>query len=145
MNFNNDKINNLTKNIEKQLNEKDDLYALISLRTLLEEIVNSFGIDYDLQDNSLFNKIEYLKDNGYIDDKTVDCFHQIRMSGNKAVHENVCELSTNKINNYFNTLKNFIKDNKNTKVKNKKSQTSNKEIVRFVIILAILIIYWLFF
>jgi len=145
MKFNNEKIKKLMNSIEKQLVENDDLYALISLRTLLEEIVDSFDYDDDMKNETLFNKIEYLKNNGYLDKDEIDTFHKIRMSGNKAVHENECELSEPVIRSYYSQLLSFIKKNENKTIKKKNKKSQNSDLIKLVILIIALIIYWLFF
>jgi len=61
--------------------------SLVKSRQLAEQLVKSYAEEKNIEYTSLADTIESLFQNGLIDRTSRDAFHNIRMYGNKAVHE----------------------------------------------------------
>ena len=92
---------------------KDDvIHAASDLRVLLELIVDSFGPREEYYiDKSLFDKIEYLKDNQIISVETVGLFHNIRKNTNDSHHSGTSNIGKESIKYYLNELEKICNSN----------------------------------
>lgn len=61
--------------------------SLVKSRQLAEHLVKSYAEEKNIEYTTLADTIESLFQNGVIDRTSRDAFHNIRMYGNKAVHE----------------------------------------------------------
>ncbi len=61
--------------------------SLVKSRQLAEQLVKSYAAEKNIEYTALADTIEALFQNGVIDRTSRDAFHNIRVYGNKAVHE----------------------------------------------------------
>ncbi|WP_167616664.1 type I restriction-modification system endonuclease [Maribellus sediminis] len=80
---------NLGQSAENNVHQ-DPGVTLFKLRLMSEKMVDLIFEVHQLDfpyDNSIFAKLEILKDEGILEQNILSLFHNIRKSGNKAVHE----------------------------------------------------------
>lgn len=81
------KIQQGVKEVERLIGQKEYNVAMIKARQTLEFMVKCLGERACIIDSDLIDTIDELFKNDYISKTTMEHYHQIRILGNKAVHE----------------------------------------------------------
>ena len=132
----NKKIKELIAQVNRQIRNNDVIHASMDLRILLEETVNTLFSAYPEGAETLFEKIEYLKENDLISKEDADLFHTIRIHTNKAVHEYETDWRLRDLDEAFEQLEYFIKEHLKSKKQKKKKQSNTLTVILVLLIIA---------